>query len=391
MKTRNIPYSRQDISQEDIEAVVEVLRSPMLTQGPKIAEFEKMLSSLTGNVRHVAAVSSATAGLHLVYQALGMGPGKRVWTSPNTFVATANAARYCGAEVNFVDIDPDTRNMSTEALASRLVDAERVGELPDLVVPVHFSGLPCDMAEIHSLSKKYGFAVVEDAAHALGATYRSDPVGACTYSQAAVMSFHPVKMITTGEGGSIHTRSSEIGALVERRRTHGITREPSLMRREAPGAWYYEQLDLGFHYRITDMQAALGLSQLRRLPEFVSRRTQIANRYHELLVGLPVKLPAVPGDRTSSWHLYVIELSDSAHAKRHRAIFGALRERGIGVNLHYFPVHLQPYYLDLGFSEGLLPVAERYARRALSLPIHTLMSEDDQDYVVQCLREVLHS
>lgn len=391
MEPRNIPYSRQDISQADIDAVVEVLRSPMLTQGPNVPEFERALGRLTGGVPHVSAVSSATAGLHLAYQAIGIGPGKRVWTSPNTFVATANAARYCGAEVGFVDIDPNTRNMSTDALESMLVDADRAGELPDLVVPVHFSGLPCDMAEIHALARRYGFAVIEDAAHALGATYRSEPVGSCTYSQATVMSFHPVKMITTGEGGSVHTRSTEIAASVERRRTHGITRDPSVMRRESPGAWYYEQLELGFHYRLTDIQAALGLSQLKRLPQFIAHRSRVASRYQTLLSGLPLKLPVVPSDRTSSWHLYVVELSDSSHVKRHREIFDALRGKGVGVNLHYFPVHLQPYFEDLGFRAGMAPVAENYASRALSLPIHTLMSEEDQDYVVQCLREVLGS
>lgn len=385
---REIPYGRQSITAEDIQAVVDVLKAPFLTQGPKIAEFEKALAARCG-VPYAVAVASATGGLHIAYEAAGLGSGKRLWTSPNTFVASANCALYCGAEVEFVDIDPKTYNMSVARLSEKLEGAARSGALPDIVVPVHFSGQPCDLEEIRTLSRKYGFKVVEDAAHALGADYRGSMVGSCAYSDLTVMSFHPVKMVTTGEGGAILTRSSEFYEKLLRLRSHGITRDPARMKSLSLGPWYYEQIDLGYHYRITDMQAALGLSQLKRLDQFIERRRALAKRYYSLLEGLPVVLPFQQTNQESSWHLYVIRLLSDRLKWTHRQVFEALRARGIGVNLHYYPVPLQPYYRDLGFKAGMFPEAERYASEAITLPLYYELSDEEQDYVAATLKDVL--
>ena len=374
-----IPYGRQSISEADIEAVVRVLRSDFLTQGPAVPAFEKSIASYCGAVRGVAA-NSATSALHLACLALDVGPGDRVWTSPITFVATANCARYCGADVDFVDIDQGTVNMSTECLEKKLTDAERAGTLPKVVIPVHFAGEPCDMAAIHALGRRYGFRIIEDASHAIGARYGNDPVGSCKYSDITVFSFHPVKIITTAEGGIAMTNDAALAARMERLRSHGITREPRDMVASSPGPWYYEQLDLGYNYRMTDLQAALGLSQMDRLEEFVRSRQRIAARYDALLAALPVGLShRNPGNR-SALHLYVVRV-----AERDR-VFGALRSAGIGVNVHYIPVNRQPWHRGRSVSPATTPAADAYYETAISLPIYSSLSDADQDAVVGALR-----
>jgi UDP-4-amino-4,6-dideoxy-N-acetyl-beta-L-altrosamine transaminase len=378
-----LPYARQSISEDDIAAVVRVLRSDFLTQGPEIEAFERAVAEKC-DVPFAVAVSSATAGLHLAYQALGAGPGDEVWTSPNTFVATANAARYCGARPDFIDIDPRTYNLCPDRLAARL----KAGGRPKIVAPVHFSGQPAALAPIATLSQEYGFAIVEDAAHAIGASYQNRPIGCCALSDCAVFSFHPVKIITTGEGGMILTRRKDLYDKLIRLRTHGITRNPALMTRN-DGPWYYEQLELGSHYRLTDFQAALGRSQLKRLDEFITRRQQLANRYNQLLSDLPLTLPWQHPDGQSSWHLYVVRLKLDQIRKTHRQVFEELRAAGIGVNLHYIPVHLQPDYRALGFQPGMFPEAEAYYREALSLPMFASLTEAEQDQVVNALRHIL--
>lgn len=380
-----IPYARQSISDEDIAAVVDVLRSDFLTQGPEIERFERAVAERCG-VAYAVAVSSATAGLHLAYLALGVGPGDEVWTSPNTFVATANAARYCGARPDFIDIDARTYNLCPQKLAERL----KAGGRPKVVVPVHFSGQPAAMDSIAALAREYGFAVVEDAAHALGAAYRGQPIGCCAYADCAVFSFHPVKIITTGEGGMILTRRKDLYDKLIRLRTHGITRDSSRMGRN-DGPWYYEQLELGHHYRLTDFQAALGRSQLKRLDQFIARRSKLADRYHAQLSGLPLTPPWQHPDGVSSWHLYVIRLKKALIRKTHRQVFEELRARGIGVNLHYIPVHLQPDYQALGFRRGMFPEAEAYYEEAMSLPIFPALRDEEQARVVESLKLVLES
>lgn len=378
-----IPYARQSISEDDITAVVRVLRSDFLTQGPEIEAFERAVAERCG-VPYAVAVSSATAGLHLAYQALGAGPGDEVWTSPNTFVATANAARYCGARPNFIDINPRTYNLCPDKLEARL----QAGGRPKIVTPVHFSGQPAALAPISALARKYGFAVVEDAAHAIGATYQNRPIGFCEFSDCAVFSFHPVKIITTGEGGMILTRRKELYDKLLRLRTHGITRDPRLMTRN-DGPWYYEQLELGSHYRLTDFQAALGRSQLTRLDAFIARRRELAERYNTLLANLPLTLPWQHPDGASSWHLYVVRLKLECIHKTHRQVFEELRAAGIGVNLHYIPVHLQPDYRALGFQPGVFPEAERYYKEAISLPMFPALTNHEQDQVVAALTFIL--
>ncbi|MBE0417167.1 MAG: UDP-4-amino-4,6-dideoxy-N-acetyl-beta-L-altrosamine transaminase [Coriobacteriia bacterium] len=384
-----IPYGRQTISEDDVAAVVEVLRGDWLTQGPAVERFERAVAEHCG-VEHAIACANGTAALHLAYLGLGLAPGDLLWTSPNTFVATANAARFCGADMGFVDIERDTLNMSVDALEARLADAERSGRLPDVVVPVHFGGAACDMMRISELSRRYGFTVVEDASHAIGGAYRGTPVGACERSSAAVFSFHPVKIVTTGEGGMVVTNDDAIAERARLLRTHGITRDPMEMEHCAEGPWYYEQLELGFNYRITDIQCALGASQMRRLDEFVARRNELARRYDELLAGLPVAPQRVPDDVLSAYHLYVVRLDLGAIGPRTRTeVFAWMRASEVGVNVHYIPVHLQPYYERLGFGRGDLPEAERYYAGALTLPLYPAMSEDDQDAVVAALREAV--
>jgi UDP-4-amino-4,6-dideoxy-N-acetyl-beta-L-altrosamine transaminase len=333
-------------------------------------------------------VNSATSALHLACLALGVGPGDLVWTSPITFVASANCARYCGADVDFVDIDPVTYNLSVAALAEKLAAAKRAGRLPKLVIPVHLAGAPCDMAEIRELSRSYGFRVVEDASHAVGARYQNEPVGRCTYSDVAVFSFHPVKIVTTGEGGLALTNDPNIARRMALLRSHGITREPGEMTEPSHGGWYYEQIALGFNYRMTDLQAALGRSQLKHLDAWVTARHRIADRYDRALQGLPLMTPVRPRQAVSAFHLYIVLVTDGGAERRLRA-FDHLRANGVGVNVHYIPVHLQPDYRRLGFERGAFPVAERYYERALSLPMFPALADAQQDRVVRLLTEAL--
>lgn len=383
-----IPYGRQDISQADIDAVVAVLRSDWLTQGPAIERFERAVAAYCG-AAYAVAVNSATSALHLACLALGLGPGDWLWTSPNTFVASANCGLYCGARVDFVDIDPRTYNLSVTALRRKLEQAERTGRLPKVVVPVHFAGQSCEMVEIQALAKRYGFRLIEDASHAIGGRYLGEPVGNGRYSDITVFSFHPVKIITTGEGGMALTNDPGLAGRLRRLRTHGITREPSEMTGETHGLWYYQQIELGFNYRMTDIQAALGLSQMKRLDEFVARRHAVARRYDEALKDLPLTTPWQHPDTRSSWHLYVIRLKLDAIRNTHREVFEALHAAGIGVNLHYIPVYTQPYYQRLGFDWEDFPSAAQYYREAISIPVYYGLTEAAQDRVVETLREVL--
>jgi UDP-4-amino-4,6-dideoxy-N-acetyl-beta-L-altrosamine transaminase len=380
-----IPYGTQDVTQEDIDVVTSVLKSDYLTQGPWIAKFENAVAEACGSP-HAVAVNSATSALHIACLALGLGPGDVLWTSPNTFVASANCALYCGADVDFVDIDPQTYNMSVAALRVKLEAAKTIGRLPKIVVPVHFAGQPCDMEEIGALAKAYGFRVIEDASHAVGATYKNGPVGNCRYSDVTVLSFHPVKIITTAEGGMALTQDEGLAESMRRLRTHGITRDPALMSKETEGAWYYQQITLGLNYRMTDMQAALGCSQLTRLKDYIARRHVLAQRYDEKLSGLPLDCPKQPADSQSALHLYPIVLHD---ASRRKAVFDALREAEIGVNVLYIPVHTQPHYAARGFKPGDFPASERYYAGTIALPMFPTLTFQDQDYVIHTLKRIL--
>ena len=380
-----IPYGRQSVSQEDIDAVVAVLRSDWLTQGPAVPAFEAAVAGICG-VQHAVAVNSATSALHIACLALGVGGGDVVWTVPNTFVASANCALYCGASVDFVDIDSDTLCMSAPALEAKLASAQSSGTpLPKVVIPVHFGGQSCDMAAIHALALRFGFYVIEDASHAIGASYQDQAVGSCRYSDITVFSFHPVKIVTTGEGGMAVTNHAELAQRMSLLRSHGITRDPSLMQRTAAPAWHYEQQMLGLNYRMTDLQAALGVSQLHRLEAFVSRRRDIAQRYDQAFDGLGLRPQVVPKNTESARHLYIIHTD----ANRRDALFAQLRDAGIGVNVHYAPVHLQPYYRQLGFAEGLCPNAEAHGREAISLPIYADIEASQQDCVIATLTDLL--
>jgi len=374
-----IPYGRQDIDEADIAAVVKALRSDWLTTGPAIERFEEAVKRRTG-AAHAVACANGTVSLHLACRALGLGPGDTLWTSPNTFVASANCALYCGAGVDFVDIDPRTYNMSTEALAQKL---GRAKQKPKIVIPVHFAGQPCDMRAIAALAKQYGFSVIEDASHAVGADYLGKPVGDSRYSDITSLSFHPVKIVTSAEGGMTLTQRPELAERLRVLRTHGITRDEKAMAGPREGGWYYEQIELGYNYRITDLQAALGESQMRRLDAFLERRRQLIARYEKLLADLPVTRPFQSPDGRSAWHLYVVLVD------HRRKVYDALRAAGIGVNVHYIPVHLQPYYRKLGFKRGDFPNAEAYYERALTLPLFPRMSDADQDQVVRALRKAL--
>ena len=381
-----IPYGRQDISETDIQAVVDVLRSDFLTQGPAVPAFENAVADYCG-AGHAVTVNSATSALHIACLALGVGKGDIVWTSPITFVASANCALYCGADVDFVDIDPRTYNLSTERLAEKLAQAEKSGRLPKVVIPVHLCGQPCDMAGIHALSQRYGFKIIEDASHAIGGKYKGEPIGNCRYSDITVFSFHPVKIITTGEGGMALTNNENLAKRMQLLRSHGITREAGEMTHAPDGPWYYQQIELGFNYRMTDIQAALGLSQMRRLDEFVAKRHAIAKRYEQLLADLPVITPWQNADSYSGLHLYVIRLKLDAIGKTHRQVFEALRAAGIGVNLHYIPVHMQPYYQRLVFKAGDFPEAEEYYGTAISLPLFPALTNEQQDKVVAAIKK----
>lgn len=379
-----IPYGRQDITADDIAAVTEVLTSDFLTQGPAVPAFEQALCDYTG-AAHAVAANSATSALHIACLALGAGPGERVWTSPNTFVASANCALYCGAEIDFVDIDPRTYNLCADQLAEKLARAEKENRLPRIVIPVHFAGQSCDMQRIHALSQQYGFRIIEDASHAVGGRYRDQPVGNCRYSDITIFSFHPVKIITTAEGGVALTNDPALAARMASLRSHGITRDSSLMQSPSDGPWYYQQLELGFNYRMTDMQAALGCSQIKRLDDYVARRHRIAQRYDSKLAQLDVTLPHQSSDSHSALHLYPVQVDP---AKRLQ-VFTALREAGIGVNVHYIPVHRQPYYEALGFRAAQFPNAERYYAGAISLPMFPTLTETDQDTVIRALGAAL--
>ncbi len=386
--TAMIPYGRQFIDQADIDAVEAVLCSDWLTQGPEIERFEQAVAEHC-DAAHAVAVSNATAALHIAAQALGLGPRKRLWTSPITFVASANCGRYLGADIDFVDIDPFTYNLNMEALAKKLEQAERDRTLPDLLVPVHLAGQSCQMHEIQELGQKYGFSILEDASHAVGASYDDQPVGNCIYSDAAVFSFHPVKIIATGEGGMILTNREDLADQLRRLRSHGISRDESKMENVPDGPWYYEQLEMGYNYRMSDLQAALGTSQMEKLGRFLTRRRELAARYNAALADLPVRLPYQHPETHSSWHLYIIRLQLDRIGKSHHEVFTQLRAAGIGVQLHYIPVPRQPYYRRLGFRPEDFPEAESYYREAISLPIFYGLSDVDQDRVCSTLRQLL--
>ena len=382
-----IPYGRQDISDADIQAVVDVLSSDFLTQGPTIPAFEKAVAGYSGAEQAVAA-NSATSALHIACLALGVGPGDVVWTSPITFVASANCALYCGADVDFVDIDSRTYNLSTVCLTEKLAQAEKSGRLPKVVIPVHLCGQPCDMAGIHSLSQRYGFKIIEDASHAIGGKYRNEPIGNCRFSDITIFSFHPVKIITTGEGGMALTNNPELAKKMRLLRSHGITSDAENMHSRPPEEiWNYQQITLGFNYRMTDIHAALGLSQMQRLDEFVTKRHIIAKRYDQMLSSLPVVAPYQHEDGYSSFHLYVISLKLGEISKTQRQVYEALRAAGILVNLHYIPVYRQPYYEQMGFLAGYCPHAERYYSEAISIPMYPGLTKAQQDQVVSALRE----
>lgn len=383
-----IPYGRQDISQADIDAVVEVLKSDFLTQGPKVPLFESEVAKKVG-AKHAIAVNSATSALHIACLALGVQSGDWVWTTPITFVASANCALYCGAQVDFVDIDPRTYNLSLKALEEKLIQAQKEGKLPKVLVLVHLCGQPCDMQAIHALSKKFGFKIIEDASHAIGGKYQGEYIGNGRYSDITIFSFHPVKIITTAEGGMALTNDDQLAASMNLYRSHGVTRDPAQMTHESEGPWYYQQISLGYNYRMTELQAALGVSQMTRLDEFVAHRHAIAARYNEWLKDLPVITPWQHPDSYSGSHLYVIRLRLDDIKLTHKQVFEALRERGIGVNLHYIPVHTQPYYQAQGFKCGDYPEAERYYSEAISLPMYQGLSVEEQETVVTQLKEVL--
>jgi UDP-4-amino-4,6-dideoxy-N-acetyl-beta-L-altrosamine transaminase len=384
----DIPYGRQDINQSDIDAVVAVLRSDFLTQGPIVPAFEKSIADYSG-AQHAVAVNSATSALHIACLALGVGNGDIVWTTPVTFVASANCALYCGAVIDFVDINPLTYNMSVERLAEKLAIAEKTGKLPKVLIPVHLSGQPCDMENIYALSQKYGFKIIEDASHAIGGKYKGEPIGNCRYSDITVFSFHPVKIITTAEGGMAMTNNAQLANRMQLLRTHGISRDSNDMTHEPDGPWYYQQIDLGFNYRVTDLQAALGLSQMRRLDEFVTQRHAIAKRYNKLIADLPVNIPWQHEDSYSGLHLYIIRLKLGEIGKTHRQVFEALRTLGIAVSLHYIPVYHHPYYENLGFKTGYCLEAEYYYAEAISLPMYPALTEAQQDLVVAALKEAI--
>lgn len=385
-----IPYGRQEVTQADIDAVVGVLQSDFLTQGPMVPRFEQAVANYCG-VPHAVAVNSATSALHIACLALGLGPGDILWTTPITFVASANCGLYCGAKVDFVDIDPRTYNLCPQALERKLVQAEKNGCLPKVLVPVHLCGQACDMQAIHALSQRYGFKIIEDAAHAIGGRYQDEAIGNCRYSDITVFSFHPVKIITTAEGGIALTNDKQLAARLELLRSHGVTRDPALMSKAPDGPWYYQQVDLGYNYRMTELQAALGLSQLQRLDDYVAKRHVLARRYDQLLRDLPVTTPWQHHDSYSGLHLYVIRLDLGQVPYSHREVFESLRAQGVGVNLHYIPVHTQPYYEQQGFKPGQFPQAEAYYSEAISLPMFAAMTPAQQDHVVAAIRQSVGS
>ncbi|MDC0008650.1 UDP-4-amino-4,6-dideoxy-N-acetyl-beta-L-altrosamine transaminase [Amylibacter sp.] len=383
-----IPYGRQDVSQQDIDAVVDVLKSNFLTQGPKVPAFESALTSHTG-ADYAVAVNSATSALHIACMALELGVGDWLWTSPVTFVASANAGLYCGAKIDFVDVDSRTYNLCPTELERKLESACLKGRLPKVLVPVHMGGQPCDMKKIRELCNKYNVKIIEDASHAIGGSYQSEPIGSCKYSDITVFSFHPVKIVTTAEGGAALTNDHELATKMALYRSHGITRNHDEMTEISHGAWYYQQITLGYNYRMTELQAALGISQMMRLTAFVATRHKIAERYGFLLKDLPVEIPYQLENTYSGLHLYVIRLKLGEFSATHKEVFEGFRENDIGVNVHYIPVHLQPYYAAMGFQKGNFPESEKYYSEAISLPMYPTLSEKDQDKVVEVLRSLV--
>jgi len=383
-----ISYGKQDINQDDIDAVVGVLKSDFLTQGPQTPLFEKTLVDYCG-ANYGVVVNSATSALHLACLALGLGEGDWLWTSPNSFVASANCGLYCDAKIDFVDIDSKTYNLSTIELEKKLIQAKQENKLPKVVIPVHFAGQSCNMKKIHFLSQEYGFKIIEDASHAIGGKYLEKPIGGCQYSDITVFSFHPVKIITTAEGGLAATNSKELAEKMRLFRSHGITRDKSLVTRDPDGDWYYQQVGLGFNYRMTELQAALGISQMQRLDEFVAKRHILQERYDLLLSDLPIIEPYQDKDNYSALHLYPIQIDLNKVSKNREQIFNVLRENGIGVNVHYIPIHTQPYYLQFGFREGDFPNSESYYNRTISIPLFHTMTAEQQDEVLDVLKRVL--
>lgn len=378
-----IPYGKQDISQEDIDAVITVLKSDYLTQGPCVPNFEKSIADYV-SVKHAVAVNSATSALHIACMALELGPKDWLWTSPNTFVASANCARYCNANVSFVDIDPNTYNMSVSALETKLIQAEADKVLPKIVVPVAFAGQSCDMAAIKKLSKKYGFYIIEDASHAIGGSYLNKKIGNCEFADVTILSFHPVKIITTAEGGMSLTNNDVLADKMRSLRSHGITRDATKMTHGSEGGWYYQQIELGYNYRMTEMQAALGISQLSKIDTFINRRHYLAERYNQLLNPSDIIVPYQDINNRSAYHLYPILVKDK---NRREDLFNYLRNKDVGVNVHYIPVHLQPYYKNLGYKSGDYPIAEEYYSKVISIPMFASMSEEEQDYVIDRIKE----
>lgn len=383
-----IPYGKQDINQADIDAVINVLTSDFLTQGPQVPVFEKIVTDYC-NAKFGVAVNSATSALHIACLALGLNEDDWLWTSPNTFVASANCGLYCGAQVDFVDIDPRTYNLCVGALEQKLKIAKQENRLPKIVIPVHFAGQSCDMKYIHQLSQEYGFKIIEDASHAIGGKYLRKPIGGCQYSDITVFSFHPVKIITTAEGGVATTNQPDLAEKMQKFRSHGITRDPQLMTKQPDGDWYYQQVELGFNYRMTELQAALGVSQMQRLDDFVAKRHQLQQRYHLLLQDLPITLPYQSSDSYSALHLYPIQLQLEHITKTRAQVFDELKENNIGVNVHYIPVHTQPYYEKVGFKQGDFPEAEEYYNQAISIPLYHGLNFEQQDQIIDALNKVL--
>lgn len=379
-----IPYGKHLVDEDDIDAVVEVLRNQFLTQGQVVPQFEKALCDYTG-AKHCVAVNSATSGLHVACLAAGVGQGDLVWTVPNSFVASANCALYCGAQVDFVDINPSTRNIDLDALDNKLQAAAEQNRLPKVLIVVHFSGLSCDMQRIQALTQAYSVILIEDAAHGLGGSHRGAKIGSCVHSDMAVLSFHPVKSITSAEGGAVLTNQSQLLQKMQLFAKHGVTKDAALYLGESHGPWYYQQLELGYNYRLSDMQAALGLSQLTKLDSFIQRRAEIAKVYDQALAHLPLKLPLVEPESQSAWHLYMVELTQH----NRQSIYQQLHAKGVAVNVHYIPIHLQPYYQRLGFKEGDFPQSEHFYQNALTLPLFPSLSEKEQATVIQALEEVL--
>ena len=385
-----IYYGKQDVNESDIQAVEDVLRSDFLTQGPAIERFENKVAAYCG-VKDAVGVTNATSALHMACLAAGLGEGDLLWTSPITFVASANCARYCGADVDFVDIDEKTYNMSVPALEEKLQQAKRKGRLPKIVVPVHLAGQSCDMRAMRQLAEEYGFTLLEDASHAVGADYLDTKVGSCRFSDMTVFSFHPVKIITTGEGGMVLTNNKELYEKLVLYRSHGITRDPDKMTHAADGAWYYQQIFLGYNYRMTDIQAALGCSQMEHLDDFVERRRTLAQQYDALLKGLPLVTPYVMDGTVPSWHIYIVRMNCRQIKKSKQQIFVEMKERGIALNLHYIPVHRQPYYEKLGFRQGDFPHSEKYYEEAFTLPLYYSLTDAEQEQIVNCLQEILRN